>query len=119
MKKLLGVLSVSLWMGALMFSPAPAEAFLARYPTIVDYFACAQYATVAPVACVNGDGERISFGGAMQQTIPISACAGSCNGTENLLVKLNIGNGRKVRTGSQGQCGGGWVLVMEPCTSCS
>lgn len=122
MKSLLGFVSISMWAAALIVAPAPAEAWNAKYGTIVDYFSCSQYQTITPTGCYwyDGDGTRISqsFYGKMMNTIPVSMCAGSCNGTEQLLVQCDPGNGRKTRYDWM-QCSNGYVLALSPCNSCS
>lgn len=123
MKKLLGVLSVSLWAGALMFSPAPADAFYTMYPSNVEYFACSTYKSISLQTCsiyheILGEEVTYSFTGMMMNTVPIGACSGSCNGSENLYVNLSPGNGRKDKLYAYGQCGIGYVLELTPCSSC-
>lgn len=124
MKTLLGVLSVSMWAAALLFSPAPAEAFAAWYNNRnVQYFSCSQYQTTY-WECVyeyDGDGTPLSsnvFTGIMNQTIPLSSCGGACNGTQNIRVEFNPGNGRKTKTGEGQQCMGGYTIELQPCSNC-
>lgn len=121
MKKLLGFLSVSLWVGALVFSPAPASAFMASYPSNVSYFTCSQYSTLStPIKCYNASsGEEYTWNGKMSHTTPVGSCSGSCNGTASLWVEWNPGNGRKSKSASHGQCLSNYILELEPCTACS
>lgn len=119
MKKLLVTASLSLWFAALSFTPAPAEAFWARYSTIVSYLSCAQYTTMSPQYCLNNNQDQVKFSGYMANTVPTSACSGSCNGSASLLVGLNPGNGRKKTDSVDAQCGNAYIMQMSPCTSCS
>lgn len=120
MKSLVLVASGMLWAAALVFSPAPAQAVYATYPTSTDYFACSQYENLAyPEMCMYGLEEIILYG-KMKNTIPLSLCAGSCNGTESLLVAANPGNGRKRDYLSNApQCGNQYILDLGPCNTCS
>lgn len=118
MKKLLGFVSVSLWAAALVFAPAPAEATFTKYPSNVDYLACAQYGASSDQCWSDTYEDYIYFYGMMYNTIPISACAGSCNGTQNLIVEFDIGNGRKGMY-RDGQCGNNLLYWVSPCTTCS
>lgn len=124
MRKALLVLSGALWVGALTFAPAPASAgngFWAKYPTEVDYFSCSTYESISEYTCADPDsGLSVTFYGRMKNTIPLSACAGSCNGTQNLHVVFNPGNGRKINDPLMGgQCMGGFLLYLTPCSTCS
>lgn len=119
MKKILAVMSMSLWAAALTFSPAPAQAAKGKYPSNVPYFSCSQYATITPVTCKDGEGYTVAvFYGKMTNTIPLSMCAGSCTGSEALLVENNPGPGRK-STYSADFCGAQYILDFSPCTTCS
>lgn len=120
MKKLVGVLSISLWAAALTFTPAPADAgFWARYPSIVSYFACANYATMSSQQCLNSNQDVITFTGYMSQTTPVTSCSGSCNGSVSLIVAKNPGNGRKQLIDDYGQCLNQYILWMQPCLTCA
>lgn len=120
MTKLVGVLSISLWAAALTFSPSPAQAY-AKYPSLVSYFACSTYQAINPYSCIVDyeTGERAQFVAKMDNTIPISACAGSCNGTVDLHVSYNTSNGRKTATDMGIQCGGQYLLELGTCNNCS
>lgn len=122
MKKMLGVAAVSLWAAALLFTPAPADAWLGIYPSASRYFACSGWTSVYG-SCVfgpPGEEDTIYWTGKMTNTIPLSACAGSCSGTENLLCEANPGNGRKTAgTTPYGQCAGKYILEFATCNNCS
>lgn len=124
MKKVIGFLSVSLWSAALLFSPAPADAFLALYSTnSVAYFSCSTYQTISQVQCQYSNGEEYVtqyYYGKMKNTIPLSACAGACNGSLSLFVVSNPGNGRKSRTYADDyQCAGSYQMDLTPCNNCT
>lgn len=120
MKKVIGVLSVSLWAAALVFSPAPADAFWGKYPTAVNYFSCSTFQSTSRLVCNDPEGGSPTyFYGKMKNTIPLSQCAGSCNGTESLLVQADPGNGRKTSTPELTKmCTSGYLLELAPCSSC-
>lgn len=122
MKKLL-LASGALWIAAMAFGPAPASAFLAKYPSYSpNYFACSGYQTSAPAPCTynyGGETFSVTFNGFMTNTIPLSACSGNCGGTEDLGVRGDPGNGRKTKLEYLGQCGNGYVLNLSPCTNCT
>lgn len=119
MKKFLGGLSVSLWLAALLFAPAPANAVETLYGNYsVQYFSCSQYLSTSPLICNYGFDEQIIFLGGMRLTMPLSSCAGSCSGTENMSVQSDIGNGRKKNFGKIAQCLNSYVIWLEPCNGC-
>lgn len=122
MQKILGVLSLSLWAAALTFAPAPVDAAIGKYSTVVNYMSCSGYQSISTVGCtVECDDtgcQRYQFVGKMTNTIPLGACAGACNGTEDLLVMSNPGNGRKTAAW-YADCLNGKLLSYGPCSTCS
>lgn len=127
MKSLLGGLSVSLWAAALTFSPSPAQAYnLAMYPSLSNYFSCSVLQSITPVSCTLESPdpeippETIWFRNKFLNTIPLSNCAGSCNGTESLMVQYSTLNGRKTAAQfGEYACLYGYLLRIDPCNTCS
>lgn len=118
MKKLVGFLSISLWAAALTFSPSPAQASISRYTANVNYFSCSQYSSISPNNCTTSGGDSYTFYGTMTHTIPLTACSGSCNGSEGLYTQFDLGNGRVIKCGYEGPCGNGYLLDLTQCNSC-
>lgn len=113
-------LSLSLWAAALVYSPAPADAAIVLYPTNVPYWACSGYQSISPQNCyISAWGANFTFYGKMTNTIPLSYCGGGCNGTANLLVQSDPGNGRKTNTGGPGQCLGNYLFNVTFCANCT
>lgn len=125
MKSLAGVLSLSLWGAAVLFTPAPAAAVWALYPSNINYWSCSQYQNITQQRCYvdygDGFGADVLLYGKMNNTVPISTCSGSCNGSANLLVETNPGNGRKMNNTPDWPylCGNSYLLDIGPCSTCS
>lgn len=119
MKKVAGLVSLSLWAAALAFAPAPAEAVnYGRYPQIASYFAVSQYRSASQTTCFVND-QPVYFNGYMNKVTPSTSCSGSCNGsTSPLFVDSNIGNGRKSATFIT-LCGNGYVFELGACSTCN